>query len=486
MPIPIACSCGKSLKVKDEYAGKRVKCPGCGQPLSVPAKSEETHSLPIDTGSDTPPAPPPDEPAPNVAGWGSLDEEPAPDVAGWGSLGDEPPRPTQPRKSRRGSKTRPRPAAETSSAREYLYWALALALIPLIVSLLSTQDDDVKQRLLRTIGRIEDAPAEVRARFEKAMEDEDISLSKLLDALPEGKIEGAHLAHNTWVHWIYAGLAGGVFLGLALFMFSPGHAEAHQLILVCLFTATIGIFLLLGVQFAASVTQGVTVHGRGILVPIFYLLKFIGYSYRSAIDPDNSFWLSLLGFTFGVGLCEEVCKALPLLAHFRRRPFLGWRGACLWGLASGIGFGVAEGITYSSDFYNGVHTAGIYVVRFVSCVALHGMWSAAAGIAIFEWRDYFTGEADWAGIAEAADGAAGLTFLSFAGQLALARYLLLLCRVLWMPILLHGLYDTLLKKEMNGAALIVALASFAWLVWKIEHARAVFDKVTGKRLKQAR
>lgn len=36
MPIKVSCQCGKQLSVKDEYAGKRVKCPGCGQPLSIP------------------------------------------------------------------------------------------------------------------------------------------------------------------------------------------------------------------------------------------------------------------------------------------------------------------------------------------------------------------------------------------------------------------------------------------------------------------
>jgi hypothetical protein len=33
------------------------------------------------------------------------------------------------------------------------------------------------------------------------------------------------------------------------------------------------------------------------------------------------------------------------------------------------------------------------------------------------------------------------------------------------PIVLHGLYDTLLKRELNGAALVVAALSFAWLAW---------------------
>ena len=40
MPIVIACQCGKKLQAKDELAGKRVKCPQCGQPLTVPAPGD--------------------------------------------------------------------------------------------------------------------------------------------------------------------------------------------------------------------------------------------------------------------------------------------------------------------------------------------------------------------------------------------------------------------------------------------------------------
>lgn len=36
MPIPVSCSCGKSFRVTDEYAGKRAKCPACGTGLTVP------------------------------------------------------------------------------------------------------------------------------------------------------------------------------------------------------------------------------------------------------------------------------------------------------------------------------------------------------------------------------------------------------------------------------------------------------------------
>ena len=40
MAIKAHCeSCGTSFKAKDEFAGKRVKCPKCGDPMTVPNKS---------------------------------------------------------------------------------------------------------------------------------------------------------------------------------------------------------------------------------------------------------------------------------------------------------------------------------------------------------------------------------------------------------------------------------------------------------------
>lgn len=39
MPIQVKCSCGKALRVKDELAGKLVKCPGCSEKLRVPQQA---------------------------------------------------------------------------------------------------------------------------------------------------------------------------------------------------------------------------------------------------------------------------------------------------------------------------------------------------------------------------------------------------------------------------------------------------------------
>lgn len=40
MAIKVSCACGKSLSVKDDFAGRKVKCPGCQKLLLVPAAEE--------------------------------------------------------------------------------------------------------------------------------------------------------------------------------------------------------------------------------------------------------------------------------------------------------------------------------------------------------------------------------------------------------------------------------------------------------------
>src|SRR5262249_15113349 len=139
-------------------------------------------------------------------------------------------------------------------------------------------------------------------------------------------------------------------------------------------------FLML-VQFCSRVRFG-RIHGGGWVALIMLILAFIGWSYRSALDPDSDLLLSAVGVTFGVRLCEELTQALPLFIYFGRDAAMGWRGACLWGLASGVGFGVSEGIMYAGDHYNGISGGEIYIVRFISCVALHAMWAGSVGIAI--------------------------------------------------------------------------------------------------------
>ncbi|QEF98812.1 hypothetical protein Mal15_28690 [Stieleria maiorica] len=54
MPIQIKCQCGKALAVKDQFAGKAVKCPACGQGIKVPTAAGG--KVAAATGQAAPPA----------------------------------------------------------------------------------------------------------------------------------------------------------------------------------------------------------------------------------------------------------------------------------------------------------------------------------------------------------------------------------------------------------------------------------------------
>src|SRR5258706_10857685 len=98
----------------------------------------------------------------------------------------------------------------------------------------------------------------------------------------------------------------------------------------------------------------------------------------------------------------------------------------------------------SGRYYNGIGGGDIYLVRFVSCVALHGTWAAAVAILLYKMRAHIAG----------AEGIGGMLWTT---------------AIIAMPsIVLHGLYDTLLKKDYTTYALVVAVVSFVYLAALIE------------------
>jgi RsiW-degrading membrane proteinase PrsW (M82 family) len=439
MAITFTCDCGKTLRAGDQLAGKKTRCPQCSSVLTIPPA--EADSAPVDPELVDPSSYLQDEmllrPMSTSAFSPILEDEKP-------SMRHESPS-AQSSASRGVVAKKPKPEAEVeSSLLEYTYLLLAFALIPLLFSLLSKDSpSNLQERFVKSIAQ---APPEEQKRIESVLARGDISLDEALAVLPGGRLDGAHLARDTSVHWVYATIAAVGFLLLLGLFFSVERASPMHLLGIGAFTGTVGIIFLLAVQFCSNFRLG-RIHGRGVVMLFLLILAFIGWSYNSANDPDSNFFLSALGFTFGVGLCEEFTKAIPLFFYFKRQAEMGWRGACLWGLASGIGFGVSEGIMYSSRYYNGFSGIDIYLVRFVSCVALHAMWSASVGIAIARNVDDYEKVEDSAGF--------GLFML----------------RMLAVPMVLHGFYDTLLKKDMNLWALGVALLSFAWFAWHIELAR---------------
>jgi protease PrsW len=325
-----------------------------------------------------------------------------------------------------------------------------LTMLPLVIQTLGG-GLDVEERLAQTLA----AHPEIQEKAENVE-----SESEFFALLPGGRLEGAHLSHFSRAHWIYALIAAAAFFFVVKLLFEPGKSTVVQILTIAGVTSTVGTISLIIFQFIAEWTQGYWVTGRSIVVLLFYIVKFIGFSYYAADDPNNGFLLSFLGYTCGVGLCEELTKIAPVLFVLGEQKKADWRAACVLGLASGVGFGVAEGILYSGQYYNGVMSLDIYLVRFISCVALHATWTAAIAVMASQNMSGF----------DTNEGTDYFVHLLF---------------ILSVPMILHGLYDTLLKRDMGGLALVVAVGSFAWLVFCIERARSNDPQPARARLASA-
>jgi RsiW-degrading membrane proteinase PrsW (M82 family) len=429
--------CTKKFKGSAQLQGKNIRCPACSKDFT--ARLQSVAAPPI---KSAPVARPPIAPA--IARPQGLPARPlaSPLVANTQAKAVAPKKPAVPTPARSLSFSGGRP--------RMLYLVFALAFLPLIFQTLSNKAE-LEERLTHTFA----AHPDIESKLDSLK-----STSDFFALLPDGRIEGAHLSYYTRVHWAYAAIAAAGFFVVCWLLFDPGKATIAQWFIVLGVTGTVGIVSLLAFQWIADVTQGVWLTGGSVLVLLFYIVKFIGFSYSAAADPHTNFWLSFFGFTFGVGLCEEVTKALPVIVWLGEDKKLDWRAACILGLASGVGFGVVEGIMYSGEHYNGLMSADIYLTRFISCVALHATWTAAVCLmAVRNLSGFNTSEAtDW------------------------TLHLLLIISV---PAIMHGLYDTLLKKGFDGYALAVALASFAWLAFMLERARSSDEEYTPRRVARA-
>lgn len=320
--------------------------------------------------------------------------------------------------------------AEAGAPMPKARWAFLAFLIPLVFLLFVP--DDFEERMERTA---KDNPSV--KRLLEMEEDPDVVLEKL----PGHRIHGAWLARESPLPWLFLLVATAAFAGAYRYFVPPGRAAWKQLGLVAFFTGTAGILMLLGMQVVAFSGEG----GFLVIIALMYLL---------ALAPGVGFVGKLIGFTFGVGLCEEGVKAIPLFWRFGRgNSRLDLRGAAAWGIASGVGFGLTEAVHYSLDMYNGLATAPIYLVRFASCVALHGAWAGTSAILLWRWQS------------EMADTWGSRLWAAF--------------RALIGPMVLHGLYDALLTKEHEILATVVAGLSLVWFLWLYGRADRIEARVPG-------
>ena len=57
MAIAFSCSCGKAMKAKDAYAGRKIKCPQCDSVVTIPLTTPDEDDLAITPSPSEPAAP---------------------------------------------------------------------------------------------------------------------------------------------------------------------------------------------------------------------------------------------------------------------------------------------------------------------------------------------------------------------------------------------------------------------------------------------
>lgn len=170
----------------------------------------------------------------------------------------------------------------------------------------------------------------------------------------------ANLAQVAWLLGIYYASIWGVVL---YDLIKPAEFSWRMTLKCVLFTTFVGIPILLLVQ----------------RVPPF----------RDLYSAIGAGWIQrILGFVLGVGVLEEVCKAMPvylflLRSNQRRDPLT----SAFYGSMSGLGFAIAEGATYSLVYRLGLAQGdlglGSYMivntVRYVSLPLFHAMLAGIVG-----------------------------------------------------------------------------------------------------------
>lgn len=420
-PILFNCGqCSQALKVPESAAGKVFLCPQCRARVTAPFIAtlydpESAASYPIHQPVQRPP----------------LNDLPA---AGMANTLEKP----KTKKARKLTQDERLLAEEIPWYVRHLHWLLLLALIPLIASLLRGHDkSDVMDRLKQTMDQLsDDDKDEAEENMLRGSRRRASHMESFFEIIPNHKLIGAWLPRDSSMHWLVAGATGFFFLQFFIILSVRTTAKPWQLVLVALFTATLGILLLEFIQIIAMISQSPWMNGPSLI--ILWPFKLIGLFYNWALDDGTGFIKTLSGFIFSVGLCEELIKLLPVFLYLKmKKP--NWHGAFLWGLSSGVGFGLAEGLEYASGQYNGVARGDAYFLRFISCVALHAILSGSVAIMCYMLRGRIKQAQRW------------------------WDKVLLVIAACSIPMFLHGLFDAFLKLEMNWAALIVALMSFGFL-----------------------
>ncbi len=173
-------------------------------------------------------------------------------------------------------------------------------------------------------------------------------------------ITGSEFGNVAYLYAIYFAMTWGLVIWLFV---RPERIGLLDIVRVSLFTSVAGVFLV------------------GILSRVPGVAQLIGAS------RDAGVFQRVAGFIFGVGITEELVKALPILWIFLRNrepgtlreiTYLG----CVSGFALGVSEAVAYSVFYAQNVLRGDIPLGVYVVvqltRLITLPLLHAVWSGIA------------------------------------------------------------------------------------------------------------
>lgn len=183
-----------------------------------------------------------------------------------------------------------------------------------------------------------------------------------------------------------------------------------------------------------------------ILVDIFQIPSI--HPLYALTNENNGILSRLIGFTFGVGVFEEFVKLLPvyLLLRKSKEPLIP-QTVVFYGLMSGIGFGVFEGVVYQLTVNNQLDYGISFfmnIARLTCLPFLHSIWT---GISSY--------------------------FLAFSFLYPKNRHSMWLLGIL-IPAILHGLYDTL---GWSILGLLVSYMGVTLLVIYLKNAKDFQSKI---------
>lgn len=424
MPIRFYClNCGQKIKAQDDMPGMKIACPTCRERQVVPQPAPGT------------------KPATAPAGPG-LQLADRFDPTDFTSA----PRGYQQEKRVLSPDDKSVPVNQLKKVKTWrgsLYFLFLFCFIPLVLSIFGPPEESTLHLLEQGIKNELKGERQKKAwqLLELAKKDR-VSLDDILSLFPNKKLKRAWLPRDSDKQYYLALVCAVGFLFAVCICLPKGFSRIPLMLMVGGFTGVFGVGMLM-------ILQELALSGWGVLLggPFAFIILMIGIAYRSLMNPDLPFFECMMSHIFGVGLCEEIIKALPIFIIFLGRSRLRWHECCALGMASGIGFGIAEGVIYAGSMYNGIAEPLMYFVRFISCVAIHAVLCAAAALFLHRYQKLSHG---------------GMTLLQGFYRLVI---------LISIPMVLHGLYDTFLTKDMDGLALAVALFSFGWLVLMIESAR---------------